>query len=83
NKKGFYLTYKALNHKIAKIIKEINTEYPYPNALASTLLEMANNHIYFAQHLPSMTDVTIKDGNLTEVEELLKSFAFGLICKDN
>jgi AcrR family transcriptional regulator len=81
NKQGFFLTYKALSQKIAKIITEINADYPYPSALASTLLEMANNHIYFALHLPSMTDVKINDGNLQEVEKLLESFAFGLICK--
>lgn len=82
NQNGFFLTYKTLNQKIADIISEINPEYPYPRALASTLLEMANNHIYFALHLPSLTDVKIKDGNLSEIEKLLEDFVFGLTCKD-
>jgi hypothetical protein len=48
--------------------------------LASTLLEMANDHIYFAQHLPSLTDVTIDaDGGLSQVQKLLEDFAFGLL----
>lgn len=80
NKKGFFLTYKSLSKKIAKIILEANPEFPYPSALASTLLEMCNNHIYFAQHLPSLTDVQEKDGNLEQqVEELMVFFAFKLI----
>ncbi len=79
NKHGFFLTYKALAKKISGIIREINPEYPYPRALASTLLEMANNHIYFALHLPSLTDITIEEGNLSSVEELLEFFAFQML----
>lgn len=82
NKHGFFLTYKSLNKKIADIIQEINPDYAYPRALASTLLEMGNNHIYFALHLPSMTDVTVKEGDLSQVETLLKDFAFGLLRVD-
>ncbi len=80
NKDGFFLTYKALNKKIADIISEVNSDYPYARALASTLLEMANNHIYFALHLPSMTDVKVREGDLSQVQTLLEDFAFGLIC---
>ncbi len=80
NKNGFFLTYKSLNKKIADIILEVNPAFAYPRALASTLLEMSNNHIYFALHLPSMTDVKVRDGQLKEVEQLLEAFAFGLLC---
>lgn len=79
NKYGFFLTYKALNKKIADIISEANPNFPYPRALASTLLEMANHHIYFATHLPRMTDVTVTDGDLSQVQQLLEDFAFGLL----
>lgn len=80
NKDGFFLTYKSLNQKIAEIISEIDPEYPYPRALAVTLLEMANNHIYFAQHLPSLTDITLADDDLSEVEQLLTHFALTQLC---
>ena len=82
NKYGFFLTYKALNKKIADIIKEISPNYKYPHALAVTMLEMANNHIYFAEHLPSLTDISVASGSFEEVEQLLKDFAFGLICPE-
>ena len=82
NNHGFFLTYKALKQTIAKIIIEINPDFKYPNALASTLLEMANNHVYFALHLPSMTDVTVEGGDLSQVEQLLNDFAFGLISNE-
>jgi AcrR family transcriptional regulator len=79
NKHGFFLTYKTLNKKIAGIISELNPDYLYPRALASTILEMANNHIYFALHLPSMTDVEVEGDDLSQVEQLLEDFAFGLL----
>lgn len=82
NKNGFFLTYKSLNKKLADIIAEIKPDYEYPRALASTLLEMANNHIYFALHLPSMTDITIDNGDLSQVEQLLEDFAFGLLGRN-
>jgi len=83
NKFGFFLTYKALNKKIAEIISEIDPGFKYPRALAVTLLEMANHHIYFAEHLPSLTDITIEEaGSFEPVEILLEAFAFGLLgCK--
>ncbi|HQU57686.1 MAG: TetR/AcrR family transcriptional regulator [Phaeodactylibacter sp.] len=79
NKHGFFLTFKDLARRIARIIKEINPDFPYPRALASTLLEMANNHIYYALHLPSLTDITVEEGNLSQIEKLLEDFAFGLL----
>jgi AcrR family transcriptional regulator len=80
NKFGFFLTYKALNKKIADIILEIDPTFKYPRSLAVTLLEMANNHIYFAEHLPSLTDIRLEEeGSFEPVEILLEDFAFGLL----
>lgn len=79
NKNGFFLTYKALNQSLVKIVKEINPEFPFPNALCSTLMEMAKNQVYFAQHLPSLTDIKLKDDNFAPAEILLENFALGLL----
>ncbi len=79
NQKGFFLTYKALCRTIANIILEIDPNFPYPRALASTLLEMANHHIYFSEHLPSLTDVKANTDNPEEVKNLMEYFAFGLL----
>jgi len=80
NKKGFFLTYKALSGAIANIIREINPDFPYPHSLASTMLEMANDHVYFAEHLPRLTDITVENGDFSQVKKLLEDFAFGLLC---
>ncbi|MEO1258532.1 MAG: TetR/AcrR family transcriptional regulator [Bacteroidota bacterium] len=79
NKQGFFRTLKALNAKIAGIILDINPSFPYPKAAASDLLEMANNHHYYAAHLPSLTDIVIRDENMEELEKLMEYFIFRLI----
>ncbi|MEN0003915.1 MAG: TetR/AcrR family transcriptional regulator [Bacteroidota bacterium] len=79
NKYGFFLSYKALCKRIADIIVEVNPSYQYPRSLASMLLETANNNIYFAQHLPRLTDIKYQDGYLKEIETMLLQFALGCI----
>ncbi len=79
NKEGFFKDYKALTAKVAGVISEINPDFPYPRALASNLFEMANNHIYFAQHLPRLTDVTVENEDFAEVEDMLEHFAFKIL----
>ena len=79
NKQGFFLTYKALSLKIADIIREIDPSYPYPKALASTLLGMANDQIYFARHLPSLTDIKINGEEYGQVKKLLNDFVMRIL----
>ncbi len=79
NTEGFFLNYKKLSNKVADVISEVNPKFPYPHTLASNLFEMANNHIYFAQHLPRLTDVKVEGDNFEEVEKMLEYFAFRLL----
>ena len=80
NTDGFFLNYKSLSSKVAKVISEVNSGFQYPNALASNLFEMANNHIYFAKHLPRLTDISIKEDNFEEVENMLYYFTKKLLA---
>lgn len=82
NRQGFFAVYKALAADLAAIIMEVNPDFEYPKSLASTLLEMANFHIYAAQHLPSLTEVRTPSEDLTGVKTLLEFFAFGLIGRN-
>lgn len=79
NAEGFFLSYKMLSETLASIILENNPQFPYPRALASNLLEMANNHIYFAQHLPRLTDIPGDERLPQRVEALLLFFAHQML----
>lgn len=80
NKEGFFLSYKRLCEKIADLLTEINPNFPYPRSLASCLIETANNNLYFAQHLPRLTDLKDEDDKLSQsVKDLLEYFCFGIL----
>ena len=78
NKDGFFLSYKTLCLKIADILLAINPDFVYPRTLASTLVETANNTIYFAQHLPRLTDIQYEQPKFYEnIIAMLEHLAFG------
>ncbi len=81
NKHGFYFSYKQLIQKIADVVLEIDKKFPYPHSFASNLFEMANNEIYFAEHLPRLTDIKVKNENYDEVAELLKFYKKRILNK--
>lgn len=58
NREGLYRSYKRLCRGVADIITEIDPTYPYPVALISTIVESSHMQRFFAEHLPSLTEVT-------------------------
>ncbi len=57
NKAGLFYAYKAVVKTVAEIIMEVNPKFEYCTSLSSNLFEMANNQIYFAEHLPKLTSI--------------------------
>lgn len=74
NKLGFFKSYKDLIRKVSDVILEINPEFPYARSFATNLFEIANNEIYFGEHLPSLTNIKIKDDDYSQVNDLLKFY---------
>jgi AcrR family transcriptional regulator len=79
NKAGLYVTYKSLCKTLADKILAVSPEFPYAQTLATTLLDMSNNNIYYAQHLPSLTNIKLTNENLTELIALLELFTCRLL----
>ena len=79
NKHGIFSSYKELAEVIAQAILGINPKFPYPHSLASNMLEMANNQVYFAQHLPKLTDIKVPKGDLSQLETMMKYFVMKLV----
>ena len=82
NKYGFFLSYKELVSRIAKIIEEINPKFKYAKSLGSTLFEMVNNQLYYAEHLPRLTSLN-KSKRLSELEVMVNHFAFAVLVTKN
>ena len=79
NSKGFFTSYKELANTVSQVIIEIRSDFKYPYALATNLFEMSNNHIYFARHLPRLTDITVVKDDVKEVGNMLNYFADKLL----
>lgn len=80
NSKGFFSSYKNMANTVSKVITAINPNFKYPYALATNLFEMSNNHIYFGKHLPRLTDITVKQNDVDDVEHMLNYFVNKLLA---
>jgi AcrR family transcriptional regulator len=74
NKAGYFIQYKMLVDRIADIVKEINPNYCYPNALVSTIIESSFHQNYFGLHLPRLT-------NDMHIQERLEDFLIDICFK--
>lgn len=57
NKEGYYIAYKRLTARLSEMALEINPTFNFPSTLISTILEGILHQKYFAEHLPSLTDI--------------------------
>ena len=65
NKEGAYSNYKQFVARISNIIKEINPEYKYPQMLLTTIIEGAHLQVFFAEHLPRLTNKQVSPDYIT------------------
>lgn len=56
NKEGAFHNYKQFVERISKIIQEINPVYLYPQMLITTIVEGVHLQVFFADHLPRLTN---------------------------
>ena len=80
NSKGFFENYKQLVELISEVVLEINSDFKYPHTFATTIFEMSNNHIYYAKHIPKLTDITVEENKFDEVEKMLNYFVDRLLA---
>lgn len=80
NKEGLFLPYKAVCNRLAEQIKLANPNYPHPHTLISTTMLSINHQLFYAQHLPSLTDIK-KDSAQSHqaLYEFCESFIFKAI----
>jgi AcrR family transcriptional regulator len=79
NEQGLFISYKRLCNRVASIVNEINPNYRFPRALISTVIESSHDQKFFAEHLPSLTDVMHK--RLNDTTEFLTQLVFKAISK--
>ncbi|MGV3547656.1 MAG: TetR/AcrR family transcriptional regulator, partial [Pedobacter sp.] len=79
NKEFAFNPLKSLCQFIGDVILEINPKFSYPKPLASTLMETAHAQQFFSEHLPKLTDNTIRTQHKDYVLAYLNQMAFSVI----
>ncbi len=79
NKEGLFRGFKSLCKKIASYISEINPEFSHPHSLVSTTLQAAHHQLFYAQHLPALTDLDNNASLHQQTENFLKEMVFKTI----
>ena len=70
NRDGLFRSYKRLCRTVADMITEVNPRYRFAVALVSTVAESSHTQKYFAEHLPSLTEVRHADADSTTTDFL-------------
>jgi AcrR family transcriptional regulator len=65
NKKGAFNSYKKVVGRVSDIVLELAPLCKQPHMLISTVIEGAHQQKYFAEHLPSLTDITNEKDSIT------------------
>jgi AcrR family transcriptional regulator len=79
NQEGFFSSFKLLCKKIAAWITEVNPAYPFPHSLVSMLLLGAKQQLFFADHLPSLTNIGKQPQASEQLAQLLENILFSSI----
>ncbi|MDG2193409.1 MAG: TetR/AcrR family transcriptional regulator [Polaribacter sp.] len=66
NEKGFFKAYKQVVQRVSDLVLAMNQHFEFPHMLISTVIEGAHQQRYFAEHLPSLTDVKKETDSVTE-----------------
>lgn len=83
NRDGLFINYGSLVARISVVIGEINPQYEYPKSLASNLIETAQEQLFFAEHLPALSDLHTKGDCTNNVLDFLEHIAFSAIFQSS
>ncbi len=69
NNHGLFKGFKSLCSLISSFVKEANPGFQYPHALISTMLEASHQQVFFAKHLPSLTELDRDDPKMDDMNK--------------
>lgn len=78
NKEGFFLPFKRVVKRLAKIISEHNNAYEHPLSLANNVIEGALQQHFFKQHFTTITNCNTK----TTVTKFYTNLLLKVLCNE-
>ncbi len=70
NAHGLFMPYKQMIKRLAEIALQLNPKFPYPRTLCTTVFEMCTNQLYYAEHLPRLSDIDYSDAPKQRLEKI-------------
>ena len=81
NKEGLFRGYKSICMTIASYMHEINPGFKFAHSLTSTCLEAAHHQIFFALHLPRLSDLKKEEDIYSSNYEFISTIIFNSLKK--
>lgn len=79
NKEGLFGGFKSLCKKISEWVVSVNPTFQFPYSLVSIILLSAKQQIFFADHLPSLTNIGKDINRHARLEQFLETLLFKTI----
>lgn len=80
NKEGLFRGMKSMCIKIGSYVQRVNPKFEFPQALISTVLQAAHQQLFFADHLPTLTELGKTGEDIHEMNSrFLKEIVFKAI----
>ncbi|MGB0806062.1 MAG: TetR/AcrR family transcriptional regulator, partial [Salibacteraceae bacterium] len=70
-KQTHFSVYQKVVERVSQMVLEINANFKYSHMLVSTIIEGAHQQRFFAENIPSLTDVTAEPNYITKFYEQL------------
>jgi len=71
NARRLFMPYKELSAFVAELMVACRKDVPMPRSFATTVIEMAHSLPFAMEHLPSLTELTTRQGPKTLAQHLL------------
>jgi AcrR family transcriptional regulator len=74
-------SFKSLCNKIAEIIKSCSPRYTTPNALATTMIRMTREQIFFSKYFSDLTELDSTPEDTSEIYTFVEKNIFAILKK--
>ncbi|MDX1470138.1 MAG: TetR/AcrR family transcriptional regulator [Flavobacteriaceae bacterium] len=71
NKEGYFSVYKRLIGRFSVAISDVDSSYPFPASLASTIVEGSLHQRFLKEHFPKITNCNDKETTILFFQDLI------------
>ncbi len=77
---GLFKSKINLIEKVSDTLLQLNPDFAYHRTLASTIIDMVDNQIYYAHHLPQLSSLSSSENTLEHLEQIVNDLTFSTLA---